>query len=76
MPLREIEEARANLERKGLLQPGEAECVLTAAGIDQAETLWSIAEAQQAKVFARFSSGQIETLRTVLRGLAQGLSNS
>lgn len=73
MPLREIEEARANLERKGLLQVGEGGCALTAAGIDQAETLWSIAEEQQAKVFARFSSEQIETFKTVLRGLAQPL---
>lgn len=73
MPLREIEEARANLERKGLLRVGEGGCALTAAGIDQAETLWSIAEEQQAKVFSRFSSEQVETFKTVLRGLAQPL---
>jgi DNA-binding MarR family transcriptional regulator len=52
---------------------GAGGCALTAAGIDQAETLWSIAEEQQAKVFSRFSSEQVETFKTVLRGLAQPL---
>lgn len=69
MPLREIEEARANLERKGLVQRSEDDCSLTAAGQDQAETLWSIAEQQQAQIFARYTPEQLEGFKSVLCGL-------
>lgn len=69
MPLREIEEARAILERKGLVRRNEDDCSLTAAGHDQAETLWSIAEAQQEQIFARFAPEQIEGFKSVLCSL-------
>ncbi|WP_374442355.1 p-hydroxyphenylacetate 3-hydroxylase reductase component [Pseudomonas panipatensis] len=71
MPQREIEEALENLKRKGLLQGSEPGYGLTPAGIDQAETLWTIAEEQQAKIFSRFSEQQIETFKDVLRAIAQ-----
>lgn len=73
MPQREIEEARANLERKGLLRGHGDACGLTVAGVEQAEALWSIAEEQQAKIFGRFNQQQIETFKDVLRALAQPL---
>lgn len=50
MPLREIEEARADLERKS-----DDDSWLTAAGQDQNAALWGIAEEQQAQIFARFT---------------------
>jgi DNA-binding MarR family transcriptional regulator len=42
---------------------------LTAAGIEQTEDLWAIAREQQDKVFAEFSQDQIDTFKTVLKGL-------
>jgi 4-hydroxyphenylacetate 3-hydroxylase, reductase component len=42
---------------------------LTAAGIEQTETLWAIAGEQQEMVFAEFSEEQIETFKTVLKQL-------
>jgi len=67
MPMREIEEAAEILRRKGLVGDGANGHVLTPAGVEQAETLWSISREQQDKVFAEFSSEQIEVFKTVLK---------
>ncbi|WP_339529949.1 p-hydroxyphenylacetate 3-hydroxylase reductase component [Pseudomonas mucidolens] len=69
MPVREIDEAVANLKRKGLVNDDEHRVRLTAAGIEQTEDLWAIARQQQDKVFAEFSEEQIETFKTVLKQL-------
>ncbi|HJR28911.1 MAG TPA: flavin oxidoreductase, partial [Pseudomonas sp.] len=69
MPVREIDEAVANLKRKGLVNDDDNGVRLTAAGIEQTEDLWAIAQAQQEKVFAEFSETQIETFKTVLKRL-------
>ena len=69
MPVREIDDAVANLKRKGLVDDDEHGVRLTAAGIEQTEDLWAIARAQQDKVFAEFSQDQIDTFKTVLKGL-------
>lgn len=69
MPVREIDEAVANLKRKGLVSDAEGRVRLTAAGIEQTEDLWSIAREQQDKVFAEFSEAQIDTFKTVLKQL-------
>lgn len=69
MPLREIDEAVANLKRKGLVNDEDSRVRLTAAGIEQTEDLWAIAREQQDKVFADFSGEQIETFKTVLKQL-------
>jgi len=68
MPIREIDEAVANLKRKGLVNDDDG-VRLTPAGIEQTEDLWAIAQAQQEKVFAEFSQAQIDTFKTVLRHL-------
>jgi len=69
MPAREIEEAVANLKRKGLLSDeGERVC-LTVKGIDETEGLWAIARQQQDQVFASFSKEQVEQFKTVLKGV-------
>jgi flavin reductase (DIM6/NTAB) family NADH-FMN oxidoreductase RutF len=69
VPVREIEEAVINLARKGLVEHA-GECIrLTAKGMDEAETLWSIAGEQQDKVFAPFSTEQLQTFKTVLNVL-------
>jgi flavin reductase (DIM6/NTAB) family NADH-FMN oxidoreductase RutF/DNA-binding MarR family transcriptional regulator len=69
MPVREIDDAVANLKRKGLVDDDEHGVRLTAAGIEQTEDLWAIAREQQEKVFAEFSQDQIDTFRTVLQRL-------
>lgn len=69
MPVREIEEAVANLKRKGLVNDDDQRVRLTAAGVEQTEDLWTIAREQQDKVFAGFSEAQIDTFKTVLRQL-------
>lgn len=67
MPAREIEEAVANLKRKGLVEDA-GECVrLTVKGIEETEALWTIAGEQQAKVFGQFSQEQVETFKEVLK---------
>ena len=69
MPVREIDEAVANLKRKGLVNDDDNRVRLTTAGIEQTEDLWTIAREQQDKVFADFSEEQIETFKTVLKQL-------
>lgn len=69
MPAREIDEAVANLKRKGLVSDNDARVRLTTAGIEQTEDLWAIAREQQDKVFAGFSEEQINTFKTVLKRL-------
>jgi len=69
MPVREIEEAVANLKRRGWASDDADGVRLTAAGIEQTEALWAIAGEQQEMVFAEFSEEQIETFKTVLKQL-------
>lgn len=69
MPVREIDEAVANLKRKALVSDHDGRVRLTAAGLEQAEDLWSIAQEQQDKVFSAFSAEQIDTFKTVLKQL-------
>ncbi|MNR60408.1 p-hydroxyphenylacetate 3-hydroxylase, reductase component [compost metagenome] len=69
MPVREIDEAVANLKRKGLVNDDDNRVRLTAAGFDQTEDLWAIAREQQDKVFNDFSEEQIETFKSVLKQL-------
>ena len=73
MPACEIEEALASLKRKGMLQDSASGYGLTEHGLDQAETLWHIAEQQQEKVFSAFTREQVETFKLVLRTVAVGL---
>lgn len=74
MPAREIDEAVANLTRKGLVSGSEegGNVRLTVSGIDQTEALWTIAREQQDKVFGQFSEEQIETFKTVLKAVIRG----
>jgi DNA-binding MarR family transcriptional regulator len=69
MPVREIDEAVANLKRKGLVSDDDNGVCLTATGVEQTEDLWAIAREQQDKVFAAFTDAQIETFKTVLKQL-------
>jgi DNA-binding MarR family transcriptional regulator len=69
MPVREIDEAVANLKRKGLVNDDDSRVRLTAAGIEQTKDLWAIAREQQDKVFADFSPEQIDTFKAVLKQL-------
>lgn len=71
MPTREIEAAVDTLTRKGMLSGDAQGCSLTPAGMDQAETLWEIAERQQERVFARFSQEQLATFKEMLRAVAR-----
>ena len=69
MPLREIEEAVANLKRKGLVVDDNERVRLTVKGVDETESLWTIAREQQDKVFGQFSDEQIESFKAVLKAV-------
>lgn len=69
MPVREIEEAVANLKRKGLVVDDNERVRLTVKGVDETESLWTIAREQQDKVFAQFSAEQIESFKAVLKAV-------
>ncbi|AIR91052.1 p-hydroxyphenylacetate 3-hydroxylase reductase component [Pseudomonas cremoricolorata] len=71
MPAREIEEAVANLTRKGLIADDEGRVRLSTKGVDETEALWGIAKEQQDKVFAQFSQDQLDTFKTVLKAIIQ-----
>lgn len=73
MPVREIDESLETLKRKGMLRDCGDGVGLTELGHEQAETLWNIAEQQQAQAFSAFSAAQIEAFKSVLRGVAGGL---
>lgn len=72
MPAREIEEAVANLKRKGLVNDEGDRVHLTVKGIDETEGLWSIAKEQQEKVFGQFSDEQVDHFKVVLQGIIKG----
>ncbi|MDZ5602866.1 flavin reductase family protein [Pseudomonas sp. RP23018S] len=69
MPALEIEEAVANLKRKGLIADDDGRVRLSVKGVDQTEALWTIAREQQDTVFGQFSGEQLETFKTVLKAL-------
>lgn len=71
MPVREIEEAVNNLKRKALVRDDQERVKLTPKGIDETESLWTIAREQQDKVFSQFSDEQLETFKTVLKAVIQ-----
>ena len=71
MPAREIEEAVNNLKRKALVRDDQERVKLTTKGIDETESLWTIAREQQDKVFSQFSDEQLETFKTVLKAVIQ-----
>ncbi|WP_223461875.1 p-hydroxyphenylacetate 3-hydroxylase reductase component [Pseudomonas sp. GL-RE-19] len=72
MPAREIEEAVANLKRKGLVNDEGDRVHLTVKGVDETEGLWSIAKEQQEKVFGQFSDEQVDHFKVVLQGIIKG----
>lgn len=72
MPALEIDEAVANLRRKGLVCDRDERVCLTARGVDETEGLWSIAREQQDKVFGAFSAEQIATFKAVLQAVIRG----
>lgn len=71
MPVREIEEAVNNLKRKALVRDDQERVKLTPKGIDETESLWTIAREQQDQVFSQFSDEQLETFKTVLKAVIQ-----
>ncbi|MGY3323919.1 p-hydroxyphenylacetate 3-hydroxylase reductase component [Pseudomonas fluorescens] len=72
MPAREIEEAVANLKRKGLVNDDGDRVRLTVKGVEETEGLWSIAKEQQEKVFGQFSDEQVDHFKVVLQGIIKG----
>jgi len=71
----EIGPALHSLHQRGLLDSNDyGEHYLTAAGLQQAESLWRIADEQQARVFASFTSTQLEAFRHMLRQVCVNLA--
>ena len=59
----------ANLKRKGLVVDDNERVRLTVKGVDDTESLWTIAREQQDKVFGQFSDEQIDTFKAVLKAV-------
>jgi len=71
----EIGPALDILHRRGLLDTDTSgRHHLTSAGMTQAETLWQIADEQQARVFADFSAAQLDEFREILRHVCVNVS--
>lgn len=70
MPEGEVDQAAEILHRKGLIDCSDAQYRITAAGEEQAETLWSLARQQQDKVFGQFSEDELATFCKILRQIA------
>jgi len=71
----EIGPALDILHRRGLLETcTNGQHRLTAAGMKQAETLWQIADEQQARVFKEFTPTQIDAFRDMLRHVCANAS--
>jgi len=63
------------LHRRGLLETDiNGQHCLTAAGMEQANTLWKIADEQQARVFKGFTQEQINSFRDMLRHVCANVS--
>ncbi|MCG4454947.1 flavin reductase family protein [Pseudomonas sp. MMS21-TM103] len=72
MPVREIEQAVDILKRKGLVAHTDERYLLTSAGVEQTEALWTIAREQQSKVFAQFNEADIDTFKRMLKAVITG----
>ena len=66
MPQREVDDAVANLLRKGLVSEENGQVCLTTKGVEQTEALWHIAKEQQDRVFEGFDPQVLENFRRVL----------
>ncbi|WP_404417327.1 p-hydroxyphenylacetate 3-hydroxylase reductase component [Marinospirillum sp.] len=69
MPEVEVDNAAEILQRKGLIQFADDGYSITAAGQEQADTLWALSRQEQEKMFADFSSEEIATFKKVLLSL-------
>ena len=70
MPRSEIEAAAEILQRKELVSVSDDRYRITAKGIEQADTLWSIAAEEQEKMFSAFDEEELAAFRRVLTTLA------
>jgi len=71
----EIGPALDILRRRGLLETDTSgQHQLTIAGMERAETLWQIADDQQARVFKDFTPTQIDAFREMLRHICTDVS--
>ncbi|WP_432695019.1 p-hydroxyphenylacetate 3-hydroxylase reductase component [Marinobacterium sp. YM272] len=69
MPDQDLTAAVEILKRKEWLALSDDKLSLTAAGVEQAETLWKIANDRQQQVFSQFSDDEIATFRKVLNAI-------
>ena len=69
MPEAEVNNASEILQRKGLIQLNDENYSITAAGREQANTLWALSRQEQEKMFAGFGDEEIATFRKVLLNL-------
>jgi len=71
----EIGPALHSLHQRGLLNTdNNGQHSLTAAGLQQAESVWRIADEQQARVFSSFTPTQLDAFRHMLRQVCVNLS--
>ncbi len=69
MPDNDLQAAVETLCRKEWLARKDDQLSLTTAGVEQAETLWNIANERQKEVFGQFSEEELATFRKVLEAV-------
>jgi len=77
VPAHEIGSALHSLQQRGLLiSNSNGQYYLTDYGLEQAKSLWQIADEQERRVFSGFTSTQIEVFRHMLRQVYKTTSNT
>jgi len=69
MPGHEVQQTLELLRSRGLVEQDARGYHLTSAGAQQAHGVWTLAQRQQEKIFARFSPAQLSAFKDVLKGV-------
>jgi len=71
MPGHEVQQTLELLCSRGLVEQSGAGYRLTPAGARQAHGVWTLAQRQQKKIFARFTPAQLSAFKDVLKGVME-----
>lgn len=69
MPEQDVLVAVEVLERKGLITEDNGQYRVSVLGLEKSDSLWHLANEEQARVFSQFSEDEIATFRKVLKGI-------
>jgi len=71
MPGHEVQQTLDLLRSRGLVEQAADGYRLTPAGVQQAHSVWALAQRQQETIFARFTPEQISAFKDVLKGVIE-----